>query len=206
MGKLVSVVEIVEGDEPRIRDIEIEPGTTGADIKRQLGLNGYALFTRDSRQIYDDDIVYNLVQDGDKIEVSPLAKVAGKVRILSNWRKGRTNLRRAPSSLNYITRIKPGSCFSRWFQVRRHPRVWEGAYRAMGREYLGRIEEQFYGYFKFYIYKPPKSLLDHPVHGGCVVPTKNKDWFWIHFRKDPKSPEAGIHSIEEFLKDSLIGR
>lgn len=60
-------------------DITIKPGTTAGEILSQLNLEGYLLSTGpNSTQFFgEDEVVYPLVRDGDKIYATTEAVVGG---------------------------------------------------------------------------------------------------------------------------------
>ena len=67
-------LSIISGD--KIFDISVRPGTTSHDILSGLGLKGHWLSSSDSLQFGDNENVYGLVQDGQKLFASAPADVA----------------------------------------------------------------------------------------------------------------------------------
>ena len=73
MSKSLTIV-LAGGGEPR--EAVIEPGTTVKDLKRELGLGGFWLSKPGSDEFLgDSEVVYPLLQDGDKLVASLPAKV-----------------------------------------------------------------------------------------------------------------------------------
>ncbi len=66
---------VIAGD--AIHDIIVYPGTTPNDIRNDLSLpQSYWVSTRDGQPFGDNESVFALVKDGDKIYASPEASVA----------------------------------------------------------------------------------------------------------------------------------
>jgi hypothetical protein len=72
----------IAGSEGKPIDITIKPGTTANEILSQLNLEGYLLSTGpNSRQFFgEDEVVYPLVGDGDKIYATTEAEVGGRYK------------------------------------------------------------------------------------------------------------------------------
>ncbi len=65
-----NVVIIVAGT-GRHHDLSIEPGTTSRDILAEIGLAGYRLSKDNGQHVFgDNENVYPLVEDGEKIHCS----------------------------------------------------------------------------------------------------------------------------------------
>jgi hypothetical protein len=71
----------IAGSETPPMDVTIKPGTTSGEILSQLNLQGYLLSTGpNSRQFFgDDEVIYPLVVDGDKLYATTPADVGGLV-------------------------------------------------------------------------------------------------------------------------------
>jgi hypothetical protein len=67
----------VAGSEREPLDTTIKPGTTASDILNQLNLPGYLLSTSaGSSQFFgEDEVVYPVVRDGDKLYATTPAEV-----------------------------------------------------------------------------------------------------------------------------------
>ena len=73
MAKNLAVV--VAGSGGEIKDITIRPGTTARDILRDTGLEGYVLSRGASEAPFgENENVYSLVRDGDKLYASTPAE------------------------------------------------------------------------------------------------------------------------------------
>jgi hypothetical protein len=72
----------VAGSEIEPLDVTIKPGTTAGEILNQLNLEGYLLSTgANSTQFFgEDEVVYTLVRDGDKIYATTPAEVGGSYK------------------------------------------------------------------------------------------------------------------------------
>ncbi len=69
------VVCIVNGSQ--LRDVAIRPGTTTADIVRELGVpDSYWISARDGVPFDKDEVIYDRIRDGDKLFMSAPADVA----------------------------------------------------------------------------------------------------------------------------------
>jgi len=61
------------------QDITVQPGTTAADILRQLGLEGYLLSAKGSETYYGDtEVVYPSLVDGDLLLATTPAEVGAR--------------------------------------------------------------------------------------------------------------------------------
>jgi hypothetical protein len=71
----------VAGSEQEPHDITIKPGTTSSDILNQLNLPGYLLSTSaGSSQFFgEDEVVYPVVRDGDKLFATTPAEVGNQL-------------------------------------------------------------------------------------------------------------------------------
>jgi hypothetical protein len=75
--KKIAVVASGGGD---IRDLTIEPGTTAADVLRSAGFEGF-LLTKHGRNkpFAEDEVIYPLVEDGDKLDATLKAGVGSSI-------------------------------------------------------------------------------------------------------------------------------
>lgn len=65
---------VVAGGAGDIKDITIRPGTTAQDILREIDLEGYVLSKGNEAPFGENENVYPLVQDGDKLYASTPAE------------------------------------------------------------------------------------------------------------------------------------
>ena len=65
------------GGENAVRDLEIEPGTTKADILTALNLDGeFEIWRRKTNEQLDDEVdLHVILEDGEKLEASLPAKL-----------------------------------------------------------------------------------------------------------------------------------
>ena len=78
MKKKKIVVSVLGTGKPQFKDVEIVNGTTGADLKRTLGISeSYNLLRKSNNQFLTDSLdLYTLLEEGEKIEVSKDSQVA----------------------------------------------------------------------------------------------------------------------------------
>ena len=74
-GIVDKALAVVCGD--KVSDITIQPGTTAADILTSVQLPGsYWLSKRDGQPFGENEVVYDLLRNGEKIYATPEASVA----------------------------------------------------------------------------------------------------------------------------------
>ena len=77
------VVVVVSGatDGRSLREAEIQPGTTAADVLVALDLRGFLLSREGSGQIFaEEEPIFDAIVDGDKLRATPVAKVGNASR------------------------------------------------------------------------------------------------------------------------------
>jgi len=123
--------------------------------------------------------------------------------------------RRAPESIReMLSRVIRGHGPSVQVERRQIPywqeRGWTksgdrytGSYRTVHGSFFGCAEEISRGFFRFYVYQPPKEMENHS-HWTCF---QNRDggWYEVHMARMPRDVSSGIMSIERILHEALEG-
>jgi hypothetical protein len=187
-------------------DISIEPGTRAIDVLNQFNLQGYVLSREGSNQIFAaEEVLYNLVTEGDKIRASPVATVgADFAELLRQLRALPTpSPTPAPPQRVVVKRLRlvriPASKNPLWKDrnwIKEGNRL-NGAFRTAYGSISGEIRLGDDGP-SYYIINPPKELLQGG-HGACFRPRQDGR-FWVHFSEHTSGNiDAGILAVEDLL-------
>lgn len=205
----------VAGTERDPIDREIMPGTTAGEILADIGLTGYLLSAgpNSSRFFADEEVIYPLVNDGDKLYATTKAEVGdsqGRVSLPVPFPKGGSLSR----PLNIVKRL---FAISERIIVKRNSTTylkqqgwkltnsrsslqWEGFYRSRFGSFKGKVESLSSP--RFYLYNPPQVLRRHS-HWVCFS-DQGGGWYAAHFRTVPKDLDSGVMAIERIIHESFV--
>ena len=77
-----------------------------------------------------------------------------------------------------------------------------GYYRTKFGSFQGRIEDAFGRDPQYFIYDPPRQVLDGP-HGICFH-ARGPAKFWVHWSLKPDGVDTGIKQVEQTVIESFI--
>jgi hypothetical protein len=206
----------------KLVDRTIAPGTTAADLLRDIGLpNGLLSRSRDGEFLANADTVYDKITDGQKLFASTPASVGSSffenlISIAIEKIEGKYLSK--PIEGKYLSRpnevlTMPGGADRRPAPVveRQEIPYWrERGWKRTGWTYKGNYVTP-YGAFagwisqpsitdiQFYIQHPPACVFESS-HAGCFQP-RDKDWFFVHMYRRPRDVSSGIAAIERLLTD-----
>ncbi|MGI0023528.1 MAG: hypothetical protein ACREA4_00105 [Nitrososphaera sp.] len=171
----------IAGSERDPIDRNIKPGTTAGEILADIGLEGYLLSTgpNSTRFFAEEENVYSLVSDGDKLYATTPAEVgdsggrAPKSVPFSNGVRLTDHLGFLKSLLTIKRRITVKRSATSYLKQQdwkftngRVPPRWEGYYRTRFGSFRGNVETLSCP--RFYIHKPPEVLRQsgYPLHAS----------------------------------------
>lgn len=208
--KQVTVCMLESG---KLVDRTIAPGTTTADLLRDVGLpNGLLSKSRDGEFLANADTVYDKITDGQKLFASTPASV-GSSFFENLINKAIEKFEGAPHRRPLEVLPMPGGVIRRPAPVvgRREIPYWrERGWKRSGWTYKGNYVTP-YGAFtgwisqpgitdlQFYIQHPPDWVFNSS-HAACFRP-RGKEWFFVHMSHRPKDVSSGILTIERLLTD-----
>lgn len=194
------------------RNAQVQPGSTAADVLRDLGLPDYLLSRTPSGEFFaNTESIYDKLTDGQKIFASTKADVGGKFldRLLEpilqhfpifsgtrptiplrNTRTGNP-VRVAPVPRPY------------WEDAgwSRNGNFYRGNFQTPYGAYEGSIEQRSPNEFVFSILRPPQEVLSSS-HGLCFNP-RRRGWFEVHMSTRPKDVSSGIIAVERVIAESF---
>jgi hypothetical protein len=77
---------------------------------------------------------------------------------------------------------------------------YTGSYQTRHAAFQGRIEEEWSGRHKFYLFHPSAQIQRHS-HWTCFVP-QGKDWYLVHMARRPMDVSSGIITIERLITEA----
>jgi len=77
---------------------------------------------------------------------------------------------------------------------------YEGYYQTKYGAWKGMVNRDHTSW-EFHIFRPPQTLLGSD-HEACFKHEGN-NWWWIHFREEPKNPSDGILAIERLITETF---
>jgi hypothetical protein len=219
MQKVISVV--VAGSD-QIKDIAIAPGVTPKRVLEEAGLgNGYVLSRKGGDALAVDADIYNLVSDKEKLYAtpedvsvgasaaspsggssSPQAKLVRTRRLYPEAIQKPITLTKT-REFKAIKLIKTGKDIPYWQESNwiKTGNTYRGTFKTDYGSWRGVVERNYEGDYSYYIFEPPKQLLDSD-HGPCFT-DKGKGRFAIHFSEKPENVDSGIITIESVITDAF---
>jgi hypothetical protein len=82
----------------------------------------------------------------------------------------------------------------------RDGRRYTGTYQTPYTAFQGRIEEEWSGRLKFFLYNPSAQIWNHS-HWRCFV-DQGSDWYMVHMVRRPKDVSSGIITIERLITEA----
>jgi len=216
-----SISIVVVGGSEEVRDMEIAPGVTVAEVLREAGLEGYQLSQQGNDRPFESGAnLYELVGNKEKLYATPEDVSVGNFTAAPS---GAKLLKVYPVTASAYTQIKK----ARIIRIRRlnhredvvvvgrHKeipywkrngwqrvgRTYRGYYRTQHGDYSGRIEEEFANSYAFFIYDPPRELKNHH-HWQCFS-RKGGGKYQIHFSEKPEDVSSGIVTIERLIAEAF---
>jgi len=197
----------------KLVDRTVAPGTTAADLLRDIGLpNGLLSKNRDGEFLANADTVYDKITDGQKLFASTPASVGSSFfedLINKAVEKFEGKYPRRPAEAivlrgGAIGRQAPVVARQEipyWRERGWKRTVWtyKGNYVTPYGAFTGWISQPSITDIQFYIQHPPACVFDSS-HAGCFQP-RGKDWFFVHMYRRPKDVSSGIVTIERLLAD-----
>jgi hypothetical protein len=207
--KQVTVCMLESG---KLVDRTIAPGTTAADLLRDVGLpNGLLSTSRDGDFFANADTVYEKITDGQKLFASTPASVGSSLldTISTAIERIEEKYFPKPSQTHTFTGgvgRRPAPLVGRreipYWQERgwkRRGQTYEGRYVTPFGAFTGSISQQSSTDIQFYIQHPPDCIFNSS-HATCFQP-RSKGWFFVHMSTRPKDVSSGIVTIERLLTD-----
>ena len=208
--KQVTVCMLESG---KLVDRTIAPGTTAADLLRDIGLpNGLLSKSRDGDFLANADTVYDKITDGQKLFASTPASVGASFfenLISKAIEKFEEKYPRKPAEVLAISGggfRRPAPVVGRqeipYWQERGWKRTgwtYRGNYVTPYGAFTGRISQPGITEIEFYIQHPPEWIFNSS-HAACFQ-ARGKDWFFVHMYRRPKDVSSGIITIEHLLTD-----
>lgn len=208
--KQVTVCMLESG---KLLDRTIAPGTTAADLLRDIGLpNGLLSKSRDGEFLANADTVYDKITDGQKLFASTPASVgASFFENLINKAVEKIEGKYFPRLNEVLTMSggagrRPAPLVGRqeipYWRERGWKRTgwtYKGNYVTPYGAFTGWISQPSITEIEFYIQHPPACIFGSS-HAGCFQP-RDKDWFFVHMGRRPKDVSSGIVTIERLLTD-----
>jgi hypothetical protein len=78
---------------------------------------------------------------------------------------------------------------------------YTGSYRTPRGSFYGYADEAHRGYFRFYVFQPPREM-EHHGHWACFQ-QRGDGWYEVHMARQPRDVSSGIMSIERILHEAL---
>lgn len=208
--KQVTVCMLESG---KLLDRTIAPGTTAADLLRDIGLpNGLLSKSRDGEFLANADAVYDKITDGQKLFASTPASVGSSFfnnLISKAVEKFEVTYPRRPVEVVTMpggTVRRPAPVVERQEIPYWRERGWKrtgwtlkGNFVTPYGAFTGWISQPGITDIQFYIQHPPTCIFDSP-HATCFQPRGN-EWFFIHMYRRPGDISSGILTIERLLTD-----
>lgn len=195
----------------KLVDRTIAPGTTAADLLRDIGLpNGLLSKSRDGDFLANADTVYDKITDGQKLFASTPASVGASFfenLISKAIEKFEEKYPRKPAEVLAI----PGGGIRRPAPVvgrqeipywrergwKRTGFTYKGNYVTPYGAFIGRISQLCITDIQFYIQHPPDWIFNSS-HAACFQP-RGEEWYLIHMARRPKDVSSGIVTVERLL-------
>jgi hypothetical protein len=216
-----SISIVVVGGSEEVRDMEIAPGVTVAEVLREARLEGYQLSRQGSDRPFESGAnLYDLVGDKEKLYATPEDVSVGDFTAAPS---GARLLRVYPVTTSLYPPIKR----ARMLRIRRldhredvvmvgrhkeipywmrngwqrRGRTYRGYYRTKHGAYSGLIEEEFANSYAFFMHDPSRELKHHP-HWECFS-RKGGGKYQIHFSEKPEDISSGIVTIEKLIGEAF---
>jgi hypothetical protein len=218
MAKTIAVVVSGAPESDALREATIEPGSTAGDVLAALNLTGYLLSRAGSAQHFAaEEVIYDAVRDGDKLNATPVATVGGNLLdlLVSLFSSDSNNQPLPRTGGRTVTVRRPNGTVGRGVLVTPDSRpLWQqrgwrrvgsrlvGAYRTPLGSFAGEVEMGYRPAFT--IVNPPVGLL-RGQHGQCFRP-RGGGVYAIHWSRGHSNPDAGIAAVENLLLEALGGR
>jgi hypothetical protein len=197
----------------KLVDRTIAPGTTAADLLRDVGLpNGLLSKSRDGEFLANADTVYDQITDGQKLFASTPASVGasffdnliGKaIEKIEGKYFPRPN---GGFSMSGGAGRRPAPVVGRlqipYWQERGWKRTgwtYKGNYVTSYGAFTGWISQPGITEIQFYIQHPPACIFDSS-HSKCFQ-SRGQGWFFVHMYRRPQDVSSGIVTIERLLAD-----
>ena len=81
---------------------------------------------------------------------------------------------------------------------------YTGSYRTPRGSFFGYADEASRGYFRFYVFQPPREM-EHHSHWACFQ-ERGSGWYEVHMARQPGDVGSGIMRIERILNEALERR
>lgn len=206
--KQVTVCMLESG---KLLDRTIAPGTTAADLLRDIGLpNGLLSKSRDGEFLANADTVYDKITDGQKLFASTPASVGASFfenlvnkaieKIVGKYPPRPSEVLALPGG----TIRRPAPVVGRreipYWRERGWTRTgwkYKGNYVTPYGAFAGSVSQPSISDLQFYIQHPPDWIFNSS-HAACFQP-RSKDWFLIHMSTRPKDVSSGIVTVERLL-------
>lgn len=214
--KQISISNAASGN--TFADRPIAPGTTAADVLRDINLPHGILSRGDRGEIFaNSENIYEKVKDGEKLFASTPAQV-GSPLFESVINKA---LEKLVSKLPHWSALEGGGGLRHLRQSRivlRQPvPYWlDHGWKKQGSAYAGKFITPYGAYFgwisqpspseiQFYIQHPPNCVLSSS-HSACFRPQGTDNWYLVHMARRPQDISAGILTIEQLITEGFRGR
>ncbi|HET9283713.1 MAG TPA: hypothetical protein VFR24_17300 [Candidatus Angelobacter sp.] len=206
-------VTVCMSESGKLLDRTIAPGTTAADLLRDIGLpNGLLSKSRDGEFLANADTVYDKITDGQKLFASTPASVGSSFfENLISKAMEKFEGKYFPRPSEVLTMPGGASRRPRTIVQRQEIPYWqERGWKRTGWTYrghfvtpygafTGRIVQSGFAEIEFYIQHPPEWIFNSS-HAACFQ-ARGKDWFFVHMYRRPKDVSSGIITIEHLLTD-----
>jgi len=206
--KQVTVCMLESG---KLVDRPIAPGTTAADLLRDIGIpNGLLSKSRDGEFLANADSVYDKIGDGQKLFASTPASVGSSFfedLISKAIEKIEGVCFPRPSEIPNMpgdASRRPASVVKRqeipYWQERGWKRsglAYKGNYVTPYGAFTGWISQPSITDIQFFIQHPPDWIFDSS-HAACFQ-SRGMEWFFIHMSRRPQDVSSGIVTVERLL-------
>ena len=195
-------------------DLQIAPGTTTRDIRAQLRLGDhYVISKRGAEPFGDDENVYGVVADGEKLFLSTPVEVGAKgfLELLLAPENFAFHPNVIPAPLRQVQRFSPvvgGPILVQrdsrpyWQQREWVAHGWEyyGYYRTRWGSWQGKAKTSPSNRIDLFIHDPPDFLESHP-HWACFR-SRFGGWYFIHANEPITDLSSGILAVENILREA----